>query len=104
MNQVNLGSEFGQKHRLLTRGVAPAYHTDRNVSLKGPIASVTRSHTVPLHSFLFRQPEPLGRGAAGNNQALRFQPFAVDLETMNIRAGFECVDFSVPETGAKFLG
>jgi hypothetical protein len=103
MNQVNLGSEFGEKHRLLTRGIAPADHTDRDVPIKGPITGSARRQTVTLHPFLVGQAKPFGRRATGNNHALRFQPFAVDLETMKILTGLEFVDFGVPEACAKFL-
>src|ERR1700678_479025 len=103
MNQVNVGSKLGQKHRLLTRGVAPADHTDRDVSIERPIASRARSQAVTLQPFLICQPEPLSGRATGHNQTLRFQPLAVDLETVKVSAGFEFVDLSVAETSAKFL-
>src|ERR1700733_1589111 len=103
MNQVNVGSKFGQKHRLLTSGVAPADHTDRDIPIKSPVASCARSQAVTLEPFLIRQPKPLSGRATRHNQALRFQPLAVDLETVKVRAGFEFVDFSVAEASAEFL-
>src|ERR1700740_3333864 len=103
MNKVNFGTEFGQKHCPLTRGIASADDTDRDVPVKGPITGSARSQTVTLHPFLVGQAEPFGRRATGNNHALRFQPFAVDLETMKILTGLEFVDFGVPEASAKFL-